>query len=196
VEPLPESSDRNWTEPGIYEVSPGVYRIPLPLPNDALRAVNVYAVTDGEKLVLVDSGWALTVARQQLADALGGIGAGLADVSEFLVTHVHRDHYSQAVVLRRDFGSKIALGQDEEPSLKASGNPDRLPMEAQVDLLAQAGAGEVVEALARFDKSFAQLTPSEQNSTLAAIESGTVKTSWPIPPSRFFEMLVNTMFRR
>ena len=149
MEPLPESSDRSWTEPGIYEVSPGVYRIPLPLPNDGLRAVNVYAVTDGDKLVLVDSGWALTVARQQLANALGGIGAELADVSEFLVTHVHRDHYSQAVVLRREFGSKIALGQDEEPSLKASGNPDRLPMEAQVDLLFQAGAAEVVEALAR-----------------------------------------------
>src|SRR5205823_4485000 len=82
-------------EPGVYEVSTGVYRIPLPLPNDALRAVNVYAVTDGEKLVLVDSGWALTLARQQLSDALGGIGAELADVSEFLVTHVHRDHYSQ-----------------------------------------------------------------------------------------------------
>ncbi|MEU4247399.1 MBL fold metallo-hydrolase [Amycolatopsis sp. NPDC026612] len=149
MEPLPESSGRNWTEPGIYEVSADVYRIPLPLPNDALRAVNVYAVTDGKKLVLVDSGWALDVARQQLADALRGIGAELADVSEFLVTHVHRDHYSQAVVLRRDFGSKIALGQEEEPSLKASGNPDRLPMEAQVDLLFQAGAGEVVEALGR-----------------------------------------------
>ncbi|MFI5589130.1 MBL fold metallo-hydrolase [Amycolatopsis sp. NPDC051758] len=149
MEPLPESSDRNWTEPGIYEVSAGVYRIPLPLPNDGLRAVNVYAVTDGEKLVLVDSGWALAEARQQLADALAGIDAELGDVSEFLVTHVHRDHYSQAVVLRREFGSKIALGQDEEPSLKVSGNPDRLPMEAQVDLLFQAGAGEVVEALAR-----------------------------------------------
>ena len=48
------------------------------------------------------------------------------------------------------------------------------------------------EALAQFHKSFAQLSPSQQNSTLAAIESGTVKTSWPIPPSRFFEMLVNT----
>jgi glyoxylase-like metal-dependent hydrolase (beta-lactamase superfamily II) len=149
VEPLPESSDRIWTEPGIYEVSAGVYRIPLPLPNDGLRAVNVYAVTDGKKLVLVDSGWALDVARQQLTDALGGIGAELADVSEFLVTHVHRDHYSQAVVLRREFGSKIALGQDEEPSLKVSGNPDRLPMEAQVDLLFKAGAAGVVEALGR-----------------------------------------------
>ena len=48
------------------------------------------------------------------------------------------------------------------------------------------------EALARFNKPFAKLSTSEQTATLAAIESGEVKTTWPIPPSRFFEMLVNT----
>ena len=29
----------DWTAPGIYRCAPGVYRIPLPLPNDGLRAV-------------------------------------------------------------------------------------------------------------------------------------------------------------
>ena len=48
------------------------------------------------------------------------------------------------------------------------------------------------EALARFGKPFANLSPAERILTLTAIESGTVETSWPIPPSRFFEMLVNT----
>lgn len=48
------------------------------------------------------------------------------------------------------------------------------------------------EALARFNTPFAKLSASEQTATLAAIESGAVETSWPIPPSRFFEMLVNT----
>ena len=149
MEPLPENSDRSWTEPGVYEVSSGVYRIPLPLPNDGLRAVNVYAVTDGKDLALVDSGWALAEAREQLTTSLKAIGAELADIGQFLVTHVHRDHYSQAIVLRREFGSKVALGQLEEPSLKASSNPDRLPMEAQVELLHRSGATKVVEELAR-----------------------------------------------
>jgi glyoxylase-like metal-dependent hydrolase (beta-lactamase superfamily II) len=149
VEPLPEDSDRNWTEPGVYEVAAGVYRIPLPLPNDALRAVNVYAVTDGSTLALIDSGWALAEAREQLSDALKGIGAELGDVREFLVTHVHRDHYTQAVVLRREFGSKVSLGQLEEPSLKATANPDQLPMNAQVELLRHCGADSVIAALAK-----------------------------------------------
>jgi glyoxylase-like metal-dependent hydrolase (beta-lactamase superfamily II) len=107
-----------WTEPGAFEVAPGVYRIPLPLPNDALRAVNVYAIRTGDALVLIDSGWALAEARSQLEDALAAIGSKLTDVSRFLITHVHRDHYTQAVALRREFGTRISLGTDERPSLE------------------------------------------------------------------------------
>ncbi|GAA3575815.1 MBL fold metallo-hydrolase [Amycolatopsis ultiminotia] len=149
MELLPDGSNPNWAEPGVYEVASGVYRIPLPLPNDALRAVNVYAVTDGSNLVLVDSGWALDEARRLLTDALKAIGAELGDVQEFLVTHVHRDHYTQAVVLRREFGNKISLGKLEEPSLKASADPDSFPMQAQIDLLRRSGGDEVVAALGR-----------------------------------------------
>ncbi len=37
-------SDQSWTEPGAYPVADGVHRIPLPLPMDGLRAVNVYVL--------------------------------------------------------------------------------------------------------------------------------------------------------
>ena len=48
------------------------------------------------------------------------------------------------------------------------------------------------EALATYDAPFAVLTREQQNSTLENIESGALKTSWPISPAHFFEMLVNT----
>jgi gluconate 2-dehydrogenase gamma chain len=48
------------------------------------------------------------------------------------------------------------------------------------------------EALATYNASFAALTPDQQISILKDIESGAVKTSWPIAPARFFVMLVNT----
>ena len=36
-------SDRHaWSRPELETVVPGVHRLPLPLPTDALRAVNVY----------------------------------------------------------------------------------------------------------------------------------------------------------
>ncbi|TAL13189.1 MAG: MBL fold metallo-hydrolase, partial [Frankiales bacterium] len=64
-----------WTEPGAFPVAPGVHRIPLPLPNDGLRAVNVYTVETDDGLVLVDGGWAIPEAREVLGAGLAEIGA-------------------------------------------------------------------------------------------------------------------------
>jgi glyoxylase-like metal-dependent hydrolase (beta-lactamase superfamily II) len=142
---------RDWTEPGVYTVAPGVFRIPLPLPTDGLRAVNVYAVLDGDDLVLIDSGWAIAEAKDALAAGLAGIDKSIADVRRFLVTHVHRDHYTQAVVLRREFGNEIALGKGEQPTLDriagivAEGSDlGRPPFMGR---LAEAGAAELVATL-------------------------------------------------
>src|SRR3954467_12838190 len=108
------SQRMEWTESGAFEVAPGVHRIPLPLPNDGLRAVNVYVLPAGPEpsdgCVLIDSGWALAEAQAQLEESLGELGYGLADVKRFLVTHMHRDHYTMGIELQRLFGSKVAIG--------------------------------------------------------------------------------------
>ena len=101
-----------------------MHRVPLPLPTDGLRAVNVYAVEDGDGLVLIDSGWALAESREALAAALATLGCGLGDVRHFLVTHVHRDHYTQAVELRRIFGSKVSLGAGEQQAIRVAAGQD------------------------------------------------------------------------
>jgi glyoxylase-like metal-dependent hydrolase (beta-lactamase superfamily II) len=138
----------DWTVPGVYRCAPGVHRIPLPLPNDGLRAVNVYALADGDGLTLVDAGWALAEARDALAAGLTALGAGLGDVRRFLVTHVHRDHYTQAVALRREYGMRVALGRGERPGLEVLNRPrgDRRPQQEQ---LLRAGAHELVRELER-----------------------------------------------
>jgi glyoxylase-like metal-dependent hydrolase (beta-lactamase superfamily II) len=141
-------SRNEWTRPGLYEVAPGVHRIPLPLPNDALTAVNAYAVVDGDRLALIDPGWGLTEAREQLADALGHLGAGFGDVSRFLVTHQHRDHYTQAILLRREFGITVDLGAEEKHSLQVAGDPDADLFLAQAERLTRAGAADLARRLA------------------------------------------------
>jgi glyoxylase-like metal-dependent hydrolase (beta-lactamase superfamily II) len=135
-----------WTEPGAFDVAPGVCRIPLPLPNDALRAVNVYAIRSDDGLVLIDSGWALAEARSQLVDALAAIGSKLSDVSRFLITHAHRDHYTQAVVLRREFGTRISLGTGEQPSLEMY-IAGRARLAPQIARLRSCGADQVADLL-------------------------------------------------
>ena len=118
-----------WTEPGAFEVAPDVHRIPLPLPNDGLRAVNVYVLPAGPEpsdgCVLIDSGWALAEARTLLEECLGSIGYGLNDVKQFLVTHMHRDHYTLGIELKRLFGAKVGIGLGEQPNIeRVLGNND------------------------------------------------------------------------
>jgi glyoxylase-like metal-dependent hydrolase (beta-lactamase superfamily II) len=140
-------TDRHaWSRPEMETVAPGVHRLPLPLPSDALRAVNVYAlVADGE-LTLVDGGWSIAESRELLHTMLGELGADLGDVSRFLVTHAHRDHYSQAAALRREHGGVVALGIGEQESLAVVRSRER-PLDAQVRGLLVAGADELADVI-------------------------------------------------
>ncbi len=142
-------TDRHaWIEEGAHAVASGVHRIPLPLPSDGLRAVNVYAIEAASGLVLIDSGWALANARDQLERSLAAIGAGLPDVRQFLVTHMHRDHYTQAVEIRRLFGTPVALGAGERPSIDGLLSGKFQPFRAQLAILRSAGASLVADQLA------------------------------------------------
>ena len=142
----------DWTAPGVYQAAPNVYRIPLPLPQDGLRAVNVYAITSGDELVLIDSGWAIADAREALERALGGLGVGLADVRRFLITHAHQDHYTQAVGVRREFGAAIALGKGEQPQLDLINDSTANAQPAFEGRLLEAGAVSLVERLRAYGR--------------------------------------------
>jgi glyoxylase-like metal-dependent hydrolase (beta-lactamase superfamily II) len=109
----------DWTAAGTHAVAPSVYRIPLPLPGDGLRAVNVYAIDHGDSLTLIDAGWAVAETTAALERGLAELGHTFTDISRVLVTHVHRDHYSYAVELRRRWGTHIALGIGEARTLEA-----------------------------------------------------------------------------
>ncbi len=143
------ASDRTWEEPGAYPVSPGVFRIPLPLPGDGLRAVNVYAVHGDGAITLIDAGWSRPAAWEALAAGLGVLGAELGDVRSVLVTHMHRDHFGQATALRHATGATVVLGRGEQPSLEYilddTHRDRRAPWIAR---LRRSGAAELIAQLA------------------------------------------------
>jgi glyoxylase-like metal-dependent hydrolase (beta-lactamase superfamily II) len=141
-------ADRHaWIDEGVHPVAPGVHRIPLPLPTDGLRAVNVYAIEMAGGLVLIDSGWALANSLGQLERSLAALGAGLPDVRRFLVTHMHRDHYTQAVEIRRLFGTPVALGEGEKPSIDGLLSGEFRPFRAQLAIMRAAGAADIASRL-------------------------------------------------
>lgn len=138
-----------WTEPGAYEVAPGVHRIPLPLPMDGLRAVNVYVIASDEGLTLVDGGWAIEEARSLLESSLASIGFTVRDIRRFLVTHVHRDHYTQAAVIGKEFGAEVSLGIGDKPTLDLM-HDATLDRDPTLDQLVRAGARSIAEEWAKF----------------------------------------------
>ena len=144
------SGPADWTAAGTYQVAPSVHRIPLPLPSDGLRAVNVYAIDHGDSLTLIDAGWAVAATAPALERGLAALGYRFTDISRILVTHVHRDHYSYAVELRRRWGTHIALGADEAESLQVIRRISEGKAEnSSIDRLRTAGAGGLADAISR-----------------------------------------------
>ncbi len=150
---------QRWAEGGAHEVLDGVYRIPLPLPNDSLRAVNVYAIVVGDgTVVMIDGGLSIDVARDRLTAGLAQIGFSLTDIRRFLVTHVHRDHYTQAISIRRAFGSSVELGYGERASLenRAAGQH---PLAPQLRQLRACGAAPLAEEVCKLTDPDAPRSP-------------------------------------
>ncbi|GAB2935526.1 MBL fold metallo-hydrolase [Rhodococcus aerolatus] len=137
----------DWTSPGVEAVAPGVHRIPLPLPNDGLRAVNVYAVLDGDGVTLVDAGWALADSLDLLEAGLRELEVGLRDVRRILVTHGHQDHYTQAVTIRERVGTPVLLGEHERTMLETILDPDDHMGERRSAAMRRMGAAELAERI-------------------------------------------------
>ena len=177
---------RDWTAPGVYEIQPGLYRVPLPMPEDGLRAVNVYVVRDGESVVLVDSGWAMPEARDLLGQALRAVDADEARIGRILVTHAHRDHYNLAVRLRADHPHlRVALGTGERPALVVASGPVDEPWGALAGQLRRNGADALAKELladvpARHDPADWAL-PDEWIEAPAAVPLRT--TTWQAHPT-------------
>jgi glyoxylase-like metal-dependent hydrolase (beta-lactamase superfamily II) len=114
---------------------------------DGLRAVNVYAIRHGDEITVIDAGWSIPEARDLLAAGLAELDAGFPDVRRFLVTHIHRDHYTQAVALRREFGMRVALGRGEERGLLTINDPDQPEGPIMSARLRRAGGEAVLSKL-------------------------------------------------
>lgn len=147
-------SGQHWSAQGAWPVAEGIHRIPLPLPLDGLKAINVYVIetTDehGTGLTLIDGGWAIPVARELLDASLRSIGSGFGDIRRFLVTHVHRDHYTMATVLGHEYGVDVALGIGDKPALERLNNVEGRGENPFVAVLTSAGAHDVAARWAAF----------------------------------------------
>ncbi|AFR51040.1 MBL fold metallo-hydrolase [Gordonia sp. KTR9] len=133
-------SPTTWLEPGCHPVADGVHRIPLTLPQDGLRAVNVYALETDSGIALIDGGWHRPDTHRELTEALSALGHTPDDIHDVFVTHIHRDHYTFAVELRRRYGCRVHLGAAEAPGLAEITRIDSNVPESSLREVRRAGA--------------------------------------------------------
>jgi len=136
-----------WADAGAETIRPGVHRVPLPLPNDGLRAVNVYLLEADDGIVMIDGGWSLAQSRVVLEDALASLGHDLTEITRILVTHIHRDHYTQAVALRRLLGARVFLGAGERPGLEMLREIRTGAPVSSLRALRRGGAGDLADRI-------------------------------------------------
>lgn len=133
-----------WSDPEIETVLPGVYRVPLPLPGDALKAVNVYLIENDDGYTLIDSGWDNPRSWEALSDGLRRAGADVREVRRVLVTHLHHDHLGQASALHRAVGARVWLGEGERRGHEGVRGDLAGMIKTQWEYLVRAGAAELV----------------------------------------------------
>lgn len=128
---------------------PGVHRVPLALPGDALKAVNVYLVAGDDGYTLIDSGWDSRASWQSLLDGLAAVGADLREIRRVLVTHVHRDHVGQSTRVARASGADVWIGEAERRSYQSMVSDMAGLVASQRAYLLQGGGAELVAFMER-----------------------------------------------
>lgn len=95
----------------ITEISDNFYRITLPMPF-RLRHVHAYALTDGRKIALFDTGMHMPGALERLEADLKSIGRVIEDISDLYLTHVHTDHCGMSGTLQERSEARLHLSEN------------------------------------------------------------------------------------
>ncbi len=142
-----------WAEPGLEEVTAGVFRCPLPLPGDALRAVNAYLVEAAGGFLLIDCGWDRQESREGLLAALQRLGATTGSIVGIFATHVHTDHLGLAGWVRDESGAWLTLGIGDRDTEVAFAQDPASARESSLERLRRCSAEDVVARLVNLRRS-------------------------------------------
>ena len=89
----------------IKEVAKDIYTFPVTLPNNPLKALNVYVIKGADRTVVFDTGFNVAESKQDLLNGLAELDVAIEDV-EVVLTHLHSDHVG-LVNLFAEAGCKI-----------------------------------------------------------------------------------------
>ncbi|MDZ4266435.1 MAG: MBL fold metallo-hydrolase [Mycobacterium sp.] len=129
--------------PPVEQVRPGLWSIPVPIPDNPLRYVLVYAFELPDGVAIVDAGWDTEEAWTALVEGLSKAGCDITDVSAVLITHVHPDHYGLAGRVREHSGAWVGVHPADAAVLPTRYGEVEPLVASMRDLLVDCGVPEV-----------------------------------------------------
>lgn len=120
------------------EILKNIYQFEVVLPKSPLKAINVYAIKDTDKILILDTGYNMAESKKSMLENLSEIGVNIEDTELFL-THLHSDHTGLASMFY-DSGCRVYASEKDGNSINrmASGKYWSL----MGDLLLKFGATE------------------------------------------------------
>ena len=101
----------------IDEVSPGLFRIRIPLPQSPLKYLNSYVLKGADRNLVIDTGFNRQECLQAMQEGLTGLGVNLKR-TDFFITHLHADHFALVSKLASD-DSRVFFGKTEAKFVEA-----------------------------------------------------------------------------
>ncbi|MFI0406831.1 MBL fold metallo-hydrolase [Actinomadura sp. 3N508] len=103
------------SDPTVEELRPGLWAIPVPIPDNPLRYTVSYLFEAAGQAVIVDPGWRSDDGWAALQEGLRKTGRSAGDIAGVVITHAHPDHHGLAGRLRQVSGAWIAMHALEAP---------------------------------------------------------------------------------
>lgn len=158
------------------EVVPGIFHLPVPIPNPGLDHVNTYLVRGDNGCLLVDTGWNTEESFDSLKAQLAEAGVSFQDITQILITHIHADHYGLAGRLKQISSARLMLHYLEKSLIQSR----YIDMDELLESLAQwlhvnGVPGDVLAQLREASVDMARfVTPTLPDITLRGGETITV----------------------
>ncbi len=102
----------------------GAYRLRLPLPFPGVPHGNAWALSAGDGIVLVDTGYHAEGSLRQLEQAMAQVGLRLDDVTLVVCTHGHADHCGQAATVAARTGCEVWMHPNRDHLTRGAEDPD------------------------------------------------------------------------
>ncbi|MBU1275506.1 MAG: MBL fold metallo-hydrolase [Proteobacteria bacterium] len=103
----------------IEEVSPGLFRVNIPLPNSPLKYLNSYFVLGSPRNLIVDTGLNRPECLEAMRQGIEELGVNL-ERTDFFITHLHADHFALTPKIAKE-GSRIFFNRPEAEIIEAGG---------------------------------------------------------------------------